>query len=351
MDSEEPTFSSPKEGMEYWKNLAKQYKISLDEVKEELDEFQVSSHELEAELEAQLEQTESKNKELRSANYRLQMDLQSLREKMEQTQQSSHQLITTLQDELAQVSAFKDELQKYIRELEQTNDDLERTKRATVVSLEDFEQRLNQAIERNAFLESELEERETLSITVQRLKDEARDLRSELAVKKPIGDGPSTPHMPVMPNGTLSDHDKEIASSPKRPEGFVTPTTTPARAAALNRNNSGGTPLTASARISALNIVGDLLRKVGALESKLASCRNFVNSQPRNNKTTSPTSPNGSPSWSDIMTFSQFHQQSASPSEAHRAAVSAAPKGEEIAPHRLNGRQFTGGAPSRQARS
>ena len=31
-----------------------------------------------------------------------------------------------------------------------------------------------QAIERNAFLESELEERETLSCTVQRLKDEAR---------------------------------------------------------------------------------------------------------------------------------------------------------------------------------
>ena len=32
------------------------------------------------------------------------------------------------------------------------------------------------AIERNAFLESELEERETLSITVQRLKDEARGM-------------------------------------------------------------------------------------------------------------------------------------------------------------------------------
>ena len=39
----------------------------------------MSSHELEVELEAQLEQTEAKNKELRSANYRLQMDLQSLR--------------------------------------------------------------------------------------------------------------------------------------------------------------------------------------------------------------------------------------------------------------------------------
>ena len=32
-----------------------------------------------------------------------------------------------------------------------------------------------------------------------------------------------------------------------------------------------------------------------ALESKLASCRNFVNNQPRNNKTISSTSPNGSP--------------------------------------------------------
>ena len=46
--------------------------------------------------------------------------------------------------------------------------------RATIVSLEDFEQRLNQAIERNAFLESELDEKESLLVSVQRLKDEAR---------------------------------------------------------------------------------------------------------------------------------------------------------------------------------
>ena len=103
-----------------------------------------------------------------------------------------------------------------------------------------------------------------------------------------------------------------------------------------------GTPLTPSARISALNIVGDLLRKVGvsashvisccchtpcvvenwricsavcgylscslwlhyllfhfivfqALESKLASCRNFVNSQPRHSKPGSVSSPSRSP--------------------------------------------------------
>ena len=44
-------------------------------------------------------------------------------------------------------------------------------------------------------------------------------------------------------------------------------------------DSTGGTPLTPAARISALNIVGDLLRKVGALESKLASCRNFMYDQ------------------------------------------------------------------------
>lgn len=48
------------------------------------------------------------------------------------------------------------------------------------MSLENFEQRLNQAIERNAFLESELDEKESLLVSVQRLKDEARgDLTNE----------------------------------------------------------------------------------------------------------------------------------------------------------------------------
>ena len=45
-----------------------------------------------------------------------------------------------------------------------------------------------------------------------------------------------------------------------------------------NKQSSGQhqPPLTPSARLSALNIVGDLLRKVGALELKLSSCRNIV---------------------------------------------------------------------------
>lgn len=57
--------------------------------------------------------------------------------------------------------------------------------RATIVSLEDFEQRLNQAIERNAFLESELDEKESLLVSVQRLKDEARGKINNLNLTVP----------------------------------------------------------------------------------------------------------------------------------------------------------------------
>ena len=46
--------------------------------------------------------------------------------------------------------------------------------RATLGSLEDFETRLHTAIERNAFLESELDDKESLAVMVQRLKDETK---------------------------------------------------------------------------------------------------------------------------------------------------------------------------------
>lgn len=52
-----------------------------------------------------------------------------MKEKLEKSQLEKHQQITLLQDELTQTKVMKDELTKYIRELEQTNDDLERAKR------------------------------------------------------------------------------------------------------------------------------------------------------------------------------------------------------------------------------
>lgn len=51
----------------------------LQETKDELDEYQQSSQELESEMEIQLEQSEKKVKDLTSQNERLQTDFDTLR--------------------------------------------------------------------------------------------------------------------------------------------------------------------------------------------------------------------------------------------------------------------------------
>ena len=52
---------------------------SYENSKEELEEFQTSSRELELELESQLETSEKKNKEFDSCNSRLKMEVETLR--------------------------------------------------------------------------------------------------------------------------------------------------------------------------------------------------------------------------------------------------------------------------------
>uniref|UniRef100_A0A3B5LZ37 NUDE domain-containing protein n=1 Tax=Xiphophorus couchianus TaxID=32473 RepID=A0A3B5LZ37_9TELE len=258
----EPTahsFPSLKEELEYWKEQAHKHQQRADEAQEELQEFQQMSRDYEAELETELKQCEGRNKELLLDNNRLRMELESIKEKFDAQHSEAFRHISTLEDDLAETKAVRDHLQKYIRELEQSNDDLERTKRATIMSLEDFEQRMNHVIERNAFLESELDEKENLLESVQRLKDEARDLRQELAVRQ-------KERRPSSSLGKDSDRSEMRCSSPPNLSIPITPSkpvgsymTPPASSI----HSLTGTPLTTSARISALNIVGELLRKVG----------------------------------------------------------------------------------------
>lgn len=333
-NNERPHFSSVEQELSHFRELATKYKESYESVKEELEDFQASSQELEVELEAQLNQTENKNRELKSLNSRLQADVENLQEKLLKLQSVSEKQTSDLETQLVEAKAYVERMQAYIQRLEQTNDDLERAQRATVVSLEDFEVRLNQAIERNAFLESELDEKENLVVNVQRLKDEARDLRHELAVhNKPdsvVKSDKETEKMDMeiqrndkLPNagqdilqgtpfGDSIDPGK-VETMSKKPEP-ITPAKTGNQqnfedimrqrtdSSTPSRNNSFlmASPINASTRISALNIVSDLLRKVGALESKLNSCRSTTCNQPqlgqRNRDRNSPGSPSNSPS-------------------------------------------------------
>ncbi|XP_077360058.1 nuclear distribution protein nudE-like 1-A isoform X2 [Festucalex cinctus] len=262
-----PKFSSKDEEINFWKALYVKYKTNYQEAHEELLEFQEGSRELEAELEAQLGQAEHRLKDLQSDNLRLKNDVETLKERLEQQYSQSYKQISVLEDDLVQTRSIKEQLHKYVRELEQSNDDLERAKRATIVSLENFEQRLNQAIERNAFLESELDEKESLLESVQRLKDEARDLRQELAVRERQADVSRTSG-PDSPTHDDVKMDSLTISTPATP-----------LSKGLSTSYASNSPLTPSARISALNIVSDLLRKVGVLEAKLAACRNLAKEQ------------------------------------------------------------------------
>ncbi|KAK2815727.1 hypothetical protein Q5P01_026194 [Channa striata] len=274
------------------------------------------SRDYEAELETELKQCEGRNKELLLDNSRLQLELENMKEKFEVQHSEALRHISTLEEDLSETTAVRDHLQKYIRELEQSNDDLERTKRATIMSLEDFEQRMNQVIERNAFLESELDEKENLLESVQRLKDEARDLRQELAVRQKdrrpsssLGKDKDQPDLMCPSTGTQS-----IPVTPSKPfSSFATPP-----ASSIRRGDGlTGTPLTTSARISALNIVGELLRKVGNLESKLASCRDFV----YDTAVSRPALPAGAGSPSSFETSREVQATSMSPPPQYDSLV------------------------------
>uniref|UniRef100_A0A665TPK3 NudE neurodevelopment protein 1 n=1 Tax=Echeneis naucrates TaxID=173247 RepID=A0A665TPK3_ECHNA len=259
-DPEPPEFRSLEDELGFWKEQAARHQQSAEEAQEELQEFQQMSRDYEGELETELKQCEARNRELLATNNRLRMELENYKEKYENQHSEACRQISSLEGDLAETTAVRDHLHKYIRELEQANDDLERAKRATIMSLEDFEQRMNQVIERNAFLESELDEKENLLESVQRLKDEARDLRQELAVQQ---------------KQQVQDRKPSLSSVVKEPSSSSSSCCVFVSAA----ESLSATPLTTSARISALNIVGELLRKVGNLESKLASCRDYVNEQ------------------------------------------------------------------------
>ena len=78
--------------------------------------------------------------------------------------------------------------------------------RVTMTTLEDFEARMNVQIERNALLENELDEKEKTVVMCQRLKDEVRDLRSEINInqKKSVQHAPQTEAPADSPVGTPS---------------------------------------------------------------------------------------------------------------------------------------------------
>ncbi|CAG7834012.1 unnamed protein product [Allacma fusca] len=226
---EVPSFTSADQEIAYWKARSHFYQSKYEDQRDQFDEFVKYSKDIEQELELELKQHESQNKELKSTLNRFIAENESLRNRMDQMNAEYNAQLTELTTEITSCRTTSDEVNAYVRELEQKNDDLERANRAALVSIQDFEQRLNAAIERNAILESELDETETLKEMVQRLKDETKDLEGELLLKRGAGT-PSTPQ----------DNKDAYRSSNGEPKGC---------------------------RSSPLSVVHDLLRKFEAIKN------------------------------------------------------------------------------------
>lgn len=251
---------------------------------------------MENELETQLSHYERRIKELEMKNSHLLNENDILRNKLEKTTVDGNQQTILLQEKLAEVTSINEQLTTHIRELEQSNDDLERAKRHLDATLADFDAKLNEQIERNELLESEIGEKEQLQVVIQRLKDEARDLRLELMIQQNVKSNNKSNISTTSPEVETSTSPLNRRATISSPLSANIQTTivsddtnnkncnisTNSTVIHQNNNNnalktSNQIPLlSASSRISALNIVSDLLRKVGALESKLASCRNIM---------------------------------------------------------------------------
>ena len=223
---------------------------------------------------------------------------------------STHKQISNLQEELAKFKAVKEEMQRYIRELEQKNDNLEQTNRCAMFSLGEFETKMNEALEKNAILQSEMEAKDDLSETVQRLRDETRDLKQELAVRQKANQTSNLKHSLEANTNNLNKMDtapsyvenpgiksessqsnslqqqaklntilNELNLQQQQQQQLQNNKTTLLNGINEMRNKSTNSSasmasqqisgMTASKKISALNFVGDALRKVTVLKEKL----------------------------------------------------------------------------------
>ncbi|XP_018788944.1 PREDICTED: nuclear distribution protein nudE homolog isoform X2 [Bactrocera latifrons] len=288
-----PMFNSVEDECRYWKERSKLYHKEWTDVKQEYDEYVEQSRQMEAEMDATLDQKQSIIKDLSFTLSSLEKENESLKLKLQ-----SHGIeLANTERQMENLKTERDSLKVYLRQLEQKNDDLERAHRILNESIADFERMLDKAYEKNALLEMEVDEKEMLQEKLQRLMDETRDLKQELNVKtrNPLNGSvsnisESTTLSATIANGAVNNSD--IAHE----ESSLNNTSLHNTSLTNNLNNSpavipnygeqhslknstnllNGNAMTPSSRTSALNIVADMLRKLNLDKALLCPlCERF----------------------------------------------------------------------------
>lgn len=226
--SERSLPSSPAPGASPEESL-KFYKTQYELLEAELAEFQSSSKDLEAELEKDIEQAEKRERQLKEQASDLKYQVDEWKEKHRQAKSEAAAAQASLEREIKTLRQENLTLRQRVRDIEVANDDYERKQRTTEVSLEDMESKYNQAVERAVILEEEVktgeQERETIRIETQRLKDEFSDFRIEAEITKKRLEKAEEELVTKRRSLTISPNN--IAPSPR---SELSPTTTDASA-------------------------------------------------------------------------------------------------------------------------
>uniref|UniRef100_A0A1A9UJK2 NUDE domain-containing protein n=1 Tax=Glossina austeni TaxID=7395 RepID=A0A1A9UJK2_GLOAU len=302
-----PLFNSVEDECRYWKERAKLFHKEWTDVKQEFDEFVEQSREMEAEMDASLEQKLAVIKDLKLKISSLEQENETLKDKLD-----SHNVeYANVEKQLENMKKERDSMKEYLRQLEQKNDDLERAHRILNESIVDFERMLDKAYEKNALLEMEVDEKEILQEKLQRLMDETRDLKQELNVKTRYSTNNSTTSSITkngltasttdltctgIVNGELLGDNTHHITNCNNAVNHVTSNGTTIIESTTNINEHqqlqqqnqrslkrkpyndpanilNGNAMSASSRTTALNIVADMLRKLNAMETKLKTYR------------------------------------------------------------------------------
>lgn len=262
------TFSSVEEECCYWRDKSKRYFREKLDCQQELEDFTEESRQLETELEATIEQNEKSLKDLRSALNQQQLENDSIRKRLLQYESENHKL----DHQYKTLKTDHDHLRIYIRDLEQKNDDLERANRIVTESVSGFEAMLNQAYEKNALLEIEVDEKEVLQVKLQRTLDEARDLKQELTVKQRPAS--CTIQRPTSSITETQNYDNILLNNHvNNHQILTTPNSALDSISSIKERNGNSNSMIPSSKSAALNLVAELLRKVNNMEAKLKACK------------------------------------------------------------------------------
>ncbi|WOO81888.1 Nuclear distribution protein nudE 1 [Vanrija pseudolonga] len=315
------------------------YRVAIDllnETRNELDEFQLSSRELEQELEKELEATEAKQAELQQRIKRLDTERDEWKTKFINLQMMHSSTVSAMQREMDNLRSERDKTLIALRDLEMGNDELERNERVAVSSLLDMEIKYNRAIEEKTLLEQEAIQRQELEEECQRLKDDVRDANNEIAILRdqlaravvptpPSSNAPMSPYpssnAPMSPYPDKRSHSRSAsrasAASPTPSHRSTTSTRSNATERSAVTERSGDRSATATPRT-----VRGLTRSTTA--QVLAS--------PAVRRPTITASPSGIPALSRSTTTRNL-AAAAAPSPAPRTRPSYAPSPARAASH------------------